>query len=111
MGGRGASSGRSGGGAAYERIPIPVLWGSGTKEEKRQVRETVTRFINEAKVGNVYKVGTGIGSSGGDFTVVSHRGGLGIKAVGSNRQPIKLTRSNVMQYIKNGATLIRRGKK
>lgn len=101
------------GGAAYARIPYSVIANSrfATAEEKRVARESVTRFINSAKAGDVYELGGGVGSGGERIEIVTHRrspNGLGIKAVGSPRQPVALNRANVLSYIKNGARKVRK---
>lgn len=43
---------------SYPRLPLAFRIGGSkyaTAEEKQQRRETITRFMNEAKAGNVYR--------------------------------------------------------
>lgn len=95
---------------SYDRLPLSTLWGNGsmaTPAEKKQKRDTVKRFISEAKVGNVYATGTGVGSSGSTFEIVQYNRSpnkMGIKD-GSGR-PVALSSTNLVGYIKNGAHLI-----
>lgn len=97
----------------YERLPSVFRLSGGsrlaTPEQKRQRQETISRFIDNAKEGNVYSVGGGFGSTGGQqFEVVRSRGKLALKWQGSNRQPVQLNRSNVEAFIGNGATLVKK---
>ena len=96
----------------YSSIPLVFsLLGTrhATDEEKRQRRETVTRFMNEAKAGDVYKTGAGFGALGGTFEVVPYNRSpnkLGIKA--GNFRPVAMSRANVEKYLVNGATLMKK---
>lgn len=112
----GGGGGGGGAGATYERIPLTVQMGSryATKEEKQKARETISRFMQNAKAGDVYQLGGGFGSGGEQIEIVSHRrspNGLGIKSVGSSRQAVAMSRSNVMSYIKNGARKVKRNRR
>lgn len=96
----------------YERMPYWVRSGGqkfSTKEERKQVSETITRFIDNAKPGQVYNVGGGFGSGEAQFKVVSSgKWGLGLKWLSSSStNTVKLDRANVRNYIFNGAKLIR----
>lgn len=110
FGGRGSSS--SGKQLSYPRLPMGTLFkGVATKEEQSQKRATVKKFISEAKAGNIYESGSGIGSAGSKFEIVNFNRSpnkLGIKSLGSSRA-VALTSQNVVGYIKNGAKMI--GKK
>ena len=113
MGGRGGNSHLQPT-LSYARLPIATLFkGGGTPAEKKQRRDTISSFIKNAKAGDVYRQGTGFGSAGGQFEIVSYRrspNGLGIRAVNSNRQAVALTSANVASFIQNGATLVSRKK-
>lgn len=112
---KGGGGGKSSGGGAlstYDRIPIVFRLGGSsyaTKEEKAQRREILTKFMNEAKIGNVYITGNGLGSSGSEFKIVSSRGKMALKWTNSNR-PVQLDRKNAESFIANGARLIRKEK-
>ena len=111
MGGRGGNSHLQPA-LTYARLPIATLFrGGGTPAEKKQRRDTISSFIKNAKAGDVYSQGAGIGSTGGQFEIVSYRrspNGLGIRAVNSNRRVVALTSSNAASFLTNGATLVRR---
>ena len=107
MGSRGAGSGRLPN-LTYDRFPFATRWrGGGTKEEKAQVTKTVTEFIKNAKAGDVYQLGGGIGSAGGETFEITERGG-GKLYIRSGRNSVQLSRENVKKYIANGARLIKR---
>lgn len=112
MGGRGSSFGVSAL-STYDSFPVSVRLGhSATPEEKKQKRDTVNRFMNEAKAGNVYAAGHGIGSSGSQFEIVHFNRSpnkLGLRWSNTGR-PVALSRSNVEKFISNGARLIKQGK-
>lgn len=108
-GGRGGKAGSNSVAATYEKIPLVfALGGTPTAEEKKQRKDTVSKFMNDAKAGDVYKVGSGFGSAGAQFEVVERRGKLALKWSNSNRQPVQMNRANVEDFIRNGATLIQR---
>lgn len=95
----------------YDRIPRVFSFGGSkyaTAEEKKQRKEIISRFMDEAKEGNVYSVGGGIGSSGGSkFKVVRSRGKLALQwDNGGYSKPVEMSRANVEKYISNGAKLI-----
>lgn len=120
--GRGSSgSGSRSGGArvpnvTYERIPYSVLVRgakNSSKEDAKTARAIVSKFMENAKAGDVYSTGPSLGSVGSQFEVVDYRrspNGLGLKWIDSNRQPVAMSRSNVQDYLKNGAKLVRRNK-
>lgn len=107
-GGRGARSGfvRQ----SYERFPYSVRMGAGDSTQKKQVSETISRFMKNAKIGDVYEAGNGFGSSGGARFQVVQKGasGMGLKWINSNRPALKFDRKNVRDFIANGAMLISR---
>lgn len=109
MGGRGSSSTSK---ESYERFPVSVRMGGGDSAQKKAVSETVSRFMKNAKVGDVYSVGGGVGSKGGVRFEVTSKGskGMGLKWQDSNRQALKFDRNNVKSFIANGATLVSRKK-
>lgn len=93
----------------YPSLPLTAYYGIkyATPEEKRLTKQIVDRFLKEAKAGNVYEAGVGLGGTHCSlFTIVNHLGRLGIKNVGSNLKPIVLNRKNAIRYIKNGAKLV-----
>lgn len=78
-------------------------------EEKKQRRETVTRFMQNAKAWQTYQTGGGIGSGGVTFEVVPYNRSpnkLGLAYEG--RRPVAMSRANVEKYIAGGATLVRK---
>jgi len=113
MGGRGSSFSTQPL-ASYDSFPVSLRIGNGslaTSEEKKQKTETVTRFMKDAKPGDVYSAGGGIGSAGAQFEVVPFNRSpnkLGLKWTGSNRQAVALSRANVAIFIANGAKLVKR---
>lgn len=110
MGGRGAGSGMK----SFPKIPYSVAAYGGkysTKEERASVRKSVKEFISKAKEGQRYRIGADMAGSGGVVEIVHHRGGLGLKYVGSSTQPIKLNPSNVKKVFVNGATYIGKAKR
>ena len=83
-----------------------------SNEEKKQRRETVTRFMQNAKAGQTYQTGGGIGSGGGTFEVVDYNRSpnkLGLRYEGM--RPVAMSRANVEKYIAGGATLMKRGRR
>ena len=110
MGSRGSGSGRS----SYPAFPVGarIFGGRGASPADRSAkRAIVSRFMSEAKVGNIYSIGGGIGSAGGErFSVVSYGRSpnkMGIRS--SSGRTVAMTRENVSSYIANGATLVGRG--
>lgn len=114
MGGRGSSFGTQPL-ASYESFPISLRIGGGagaSADDKRERTKIVNSFLADAKPGNIYSTGNGIGSSGAQFEVVSFNRSpnkMGLRWTGSNRQPVALSRANVASFISNGAKLIKRG--
>ena len=111
MGGRGSSSSLSA--KSYPAFPVRarIMGGAGaTAEDKAQKRAIVTRFLSEAREGNVYNTGTGILSSGGDkFEIVHFNRSPNKLGIRSNGRTVALSRENAAKYIQNGVTLV--GKK
>lgn len=109
MGGRGSSSGLSAN--TYSRFSYSVRMGGGNAEERKQASESVSMFMKNAKIGDVYSVGVGFGSQGGQkFEVVSRGSKMALKWQGSTRHAVKFDRNNVRSFISNGATLVSRKK-
>lgn len=111
MGGRGGESRLSA--VSYPALPSRLFMFGGegaTAEDKALKRSVVSRFMAEAKVGNMYRLGGGFGSSGGETIEIVHHSRssnkLGIR--GRNNRAVAMSRENVAEYIKNGATLIKR---
>lgn len=108
MGSRGSGSGRS----SYPAFPVGarLFGGRGASPADRAAkRSIVSRFMSEAKVGNVYSIGGGFGSSGGDrFSVVSFNRSPNKMGIRSGGRTVAMSRENVAKYISNGATLVGR---
>lgn len=99
--------------APYESLPVVFRLGGSqyaSPEEKKQRRETLNRFMKEAKEGDVYSVGGGVGSAGGSqFEVVHYNRSpnkLGLKWKNGRGQAVAMSRENVEKFISNGATLV-----
>lgn len=95
----------------YKSIPMSFRVGGGkyaTPEEKKERKEIINSFINEAKEGDVYRSGSGVGSSGGEFEILKGKNGLMIGWKNSRYRPVEMSRSNVEKFISSGATLIKR---
>ena len=110
MGSRGSGSGRS----SYPAFPVGarLFGGRGASSADRAAkRSIVSRFMSEAKVGNIYSMGGGIGSAGGErFSIVSFGRSpnkMGIRS--SSGRTVAMSRENVASYIANGARLVGRG--
>lgn len=110
---RNASSGGAGK-SSYESFPVSFRVGGrkyAPEEDVKKVRETVSRFMKEAKVGDVFSVGGGIGSAGGQkFTVTTRRGKPALAWMtkdGHYRNPVQMSRSNVEEFIRNGARKVK----
>ena len=95
-------------GGEYEALPFSFKKNGLSKEETKQVRDTIGRFMSNAKEGDVYVVGGGFGSSGGQkFEVTTYRGGKpALRWVGSSWNPVLMNRANVEKFIRNGAKLV-----
>ena len=99
----------------YEEFPVSMRIGGrkyASPEDKKKARETVSRFMKEAKDGDVYEVGGGFGSSGGSrFQVTTSRGKLAIGWIDSDgrraAKPVQMSRANVEKYIANGAKKVK----
>lgn len=110
--GRGSSGAGGGGGLTYDRLPFAAVFNPkyASKEELATKREIVSRFMSEADVGNVYLSSAGVGSSGSEFEIVSYRRSPNGKGIRSGRRTVALTSANIVEYIKNGARLVHRGR-
>lgn len=111
MGGRGGESRLSAVFYPALHSRLFMFGGEGaTAEDKALKRSVVSRFMAEAKVGNMYRLGGGFGSSGGETIEIVHHSRssnkLGIR--GRNNRAVAMSSENVAEYIKNGATLIKR---
>lgn len=101
----------------YESIPFSVRF-AGRKHadpaDVKKARETVSRFIKNAQVGDVYQVGGGFGSAGGQkFKVVTSRGKPALAwqdGDGYYKRPVQMSRANVEDFISNGAKLVKNEK-
>lgn len=96
-------------GKQYEKFPTMFRLGGRSRldaAEKKQIRDIASDFIANAEVGQVWSVGGGFGSSGSKFKVVMSGGGLALRWLDSRSRPVKMTRSNVEDFIFNGATLV-----
>lgn len=92
-------------------LPPSAYLGSkyATPDEEQLSKRIVDRFLDEARLGNVYEARAGFcGAHGFQFAIVSHMGGLGIKGVDSLLRPVRLNRTNAIRFIKNGAILVKR---
>ena len=107
MGGRG-------GGSKFVTVQYPafptgarIFGGKGaTPEENAKKRAIVTRFMNEAKEGNKYRLGGGVGSGSEDFEIVHFNRSPNKLGIRSGGRTIAMSRANVAKYISNGATLL-----
>lgn len=99
----------------YESFPYSFRVGGrkyASAEDVKKVKATVSRFMNEAKVGDIYEVGGGVGSAGGSRFQITERSGkpyIGwIDSDGRRKgNPVQMSRSNVEKYISNGAKKIK----
>jgi len=100
--------------SSYESFPSSFKVGGrkyASPDEVKKVKETVTRFMENAKEGDIYSVGGGVGSAGGQRFAVSKRGdgklyiGWVDKDGMRRRKPVLMNRQNVEEYIKNGAKI------
>jgi len=96
----------------YDRIPLTAYMGSkyASPEDLKKKRETIKRFIKDAKVGNVYSASGGFGSAGDSLFEIVHSNKssnhMALKWVNSKYGPVVLNSSNVLSFIKNGAKLV-----
>ena len=95
---------------SYSRFPTSVRLGGGTPTERKQASETVSRFMKNAKAGDVYSIGGSFGDTGGQRFEVVQKGGskLALKWQNTNRNAVKFDKSNVKKFISNGAVLVSR---
>ena len=113
----GATGGTTRQNEEYESIPFSVRF-AGRKHadpaDVKKARETVSRFIKNAQVGDVYQVGGGFGSTGGQkFKVVTSRGKPALAwqdEDGYYKRPVQMSRANVEDFISNGAKLVKNEK-
>lgn len=94
----------------YPPLPPSAYLGSkyATPDEKQLAKRIIGRFLDEARIGNVYEARAGFcGAHGFRFVIVSHMCGLGIKGVDSLLRPVRLNRTNAIRFIKNGAILVK----
>ena len=65
--------------------------------------------MKNAKEGDVYTTGGGVGSAGSKFKVVRSRGKLGLawERDGYYLRPVQMSRQNVEKFISNGAKLVK----
>ena len=98
----------------YDALPFAFRWDKSlaTKEEKAQRKETIDRFMNNAQVGDVYAIGDTYGNRG-EFKIIEMNRSpnkKGIKYINGRGNAKVMSRSNVEEYIFNGAKLVRREK-
>lgn len=89
----------------YKRIPLSALYGTASAKDMRIKQEIVSRFIRDAAAGDVYEIG-GIGGKS-ELRIIERRGRLCLDRC-DGRQPVIMSRANVLRYISTGARLIRR---
>ena len=97
---------------SYERFPMEFKMGGreyASPDDVKKIRETVSRFMKNAKEGDVYTTGGGVGSAGSKFKVVRSRGKLGLawERDGYYLRPVQMSRQNVEKFISNGAKLVK----
>lgn len=112
MGGRGGTSRLPK--ESYPAFPVGarIMGGAGASaEDKAEKRAIVTRFLSDAKEGNVYSIGAGIMGGGGDrFEIVHFNRSPNKLGIRSGGRTIALSRGNIAKYIMNGATLVSKKK-
>lgn len=110
MGGRGSTSRFPT--VSYPAFPVGarIFGGAGASaEDKAQKRAIVTRFLSETKEGNIYSVGAGIMSGGGErFEIVHFNRSPNKLGIRSGGRTVALSRANIAKYIMNGATLVQK---
>ena len=95
---------------SYERLPFYLRSKKDLDPaDRKKVQSTVSRFMKEAKEGDVYECGGGFGSAGGQrFRVTRRRGKLALQWINDGySQPIQMSRGNVEEFIRNGAKLVK----
>lgn len=98
---------------SFPAFPVKsrIFGGAGaTPEDKKQTRDIVTRFMAEAKAGEAYAYGSGVGSSGGGFEIVPYNRSPNKLGIRSGGRTVALSRTNAAAHIKNGVTLIPKSK-
>ena len=105
MGGRGSSTVKTPN-ISYPRFSYSVRTGRGTPEEKKVLSNTISDFMKNAKDGDVYRVGGGIGSRGETFSITGS--GSKMKIRSERGRSVLMNRANVKSWIMNGASLIKR---
>lgn len=97
---------------SYDRLPYGAVLGGGrfaTKDELKQKRVTIKSFIGNAKEGDVYRIGAGLGDSGGStFQIVHYNRSPNKLGIKGGRNTVALNSTNAAKWIVNGATLIKR---
>lgn len=115
MGGRGSSfSGTKAGkvpNETYDKRPFIFSSKYATADEKKQWTATVSKFIKNAQVGDVYSTGRDWNGKSSSFTVIMKGGGKKYLKWNDSYKPVVMDRSNVQKYLANGAKLIKREKK
>lgn len=95
----------------YPPLPPSSYFGSkyATPDEKQLANRIISRFLDEARIGNVYESAAGFGGTHGiRFVIVPLGHRLGVKNVNSLLRPVRLNRKNAIRFIKNGAKLVTR---
>lgn len=91
---------------SYPRFSYAVRTGRGSPEEKKLLSNTISDFMKNAKDGDVYRIGGGVGSGGDTFSITGS--GSKMKIRSSRGRSVLMNRTNVKSWILNGATLIKR---
>lgn len=105
MGGRGSSTNKTPN-ISYPRFSYSVRIGRGSPEEKKQLSNTISDFMKNAKDGDLYRVGGGIGSGGETFSITGSGSRMKIRT--ERGRSVKMNRENVKSWLLNGAALIKR---
>ena len=95
----------------YDKLPLSTQMFGGryaSKEDKAIKRATIKSFLDNAKVGNVYSTGSGFGSGGGKFEIVSYGRSPNKMGIRSGGRVVALTSANVAKYIANGAQRVKK---
>lgn len=115
--GRGSSKigggGESGGVIkTYDKIPLMAIMlpSSASSEDKAKKKAVIKDFMNDAAVGNEYKSGHGVGSVGASFEIVSYNRSPNKMGIRQGNWTVALNNANIVEFIKNGAALVKRGK-
>jgi len=94
----------------YDRLPFYMKSKDYlSPEDRKKIRDTVSSFMKNAREGDVYKCGGGVGSAGGArFKVTTHRGAKALAWLhpdGHYSRPVQMSRTNVEEFIRNGVEL------